>query len=265
MLSPGRVTLSGPRAQPLDCLAPCSQSSQEHSHAVRARLPDPNLISLNLFMCLPILCRLWIHLDRVGSGTTTTMSAAQVVTAPEPLRHAQNGANDHTYPYSDSEEPVSSSSASYRQKDSRTGENDEFIPGNQFTDCRRGHSRHKARGTLFSPTQVSVLVEAFKVCDYPSRTQLFNLAEYLRVDVLRVKSWYQNVRTRGLPGRVEVNEHRDPISEVLSGMAVAKRKNEVIAHGMVDATCQTPGLPDGLAELFAMGLFDALLPSSTLN
>ncbi|KAG9389457.1 Homeobox domain [Carpediemonas membranifera] len=117
-------------------------------------------------------------------------------------------------------------------------------------------TRHSHRG--YTSEQQAALCATFMTQRYPSREQLSNISEYTGLDILKVRTWFQNSRTRGMPDCPSIAT-ADP-AKILSGAILATKKApEVKTVPESDSWTQTAALPAGLAELFEMGVLDSML------
>ncbi|KAG9394160.1 hypothetical protein J8273_4262 [Carpediemonas membranifera] len=123
------------------------------------------------------------------------------------------------------------------------------------------------RGVAFSPYQISVLVHCFQEQSYPSRDEFDNLARYIGLDTDRVRGWFQNSRTRGVPSKAKVNEVSIPAQAIMDGLATRGTIMPLPDHPVVglprvrtsDKSCQCTNLPLDVQDLYFTGAFDELL------
>ncbi|KAG9391785.1 Homeobox domain [Carpediemonas membranifera] len=73
------------------------------------------------------------------------------------------------------------------------------------------------RGRCFSSHQYSILVGCFKTNRYPSREAISNIAKYIGLETTRVRTWFQNARTRGASEVGVVSITEDP-QRVMAGL-----------------------------------------------
>ncbi|KAG9396280.1 Protein of unknown function DUF4464 [Carpediemonas membranifera] len=116
------------------------------------------------------------------------------------------------------------------------------------------HTHHRG----YTPEQLAALCATFQLQRYPSREQLSSISEYTGLDILKVRTWFQNSRTRGLPETTTICTE-DP-QRILDGTTKASRAAARVRTVPVsDSWTQTETLPAGLMELYEMGVLDSML------
>ncbi|KAG9393710.1 Homeobox domain [Carpediemonas membranifera] len=131
----------------------------------------------------------------------------------------------------------------------------------------------RARGSAFSSTQTSVLTAIFLAnVRFPKHDQIVNISKFTGLDTLRVKSWFQNARVRGMPTKTYTHDVKTPVADILSGAALEDKKSptDVATPASSGATSSVPSveagvscsfLPDDIIALYEQNkaLFDQAL------
>ncbi|KAG9390174.1 Homeobox domain [Carpediemonas membranifera] len=121
--------------------------------------------------------------------------------------------------------------------------------------------RHTTPATKLSPEEASVLHACFQVKKYPSRTEFANLVDYTGLELIRIRSWWQNARTRGVPRTQAIlGTDIDPTG-ILNGTV----KRFVDPVTFVDVSIQCDLIPNEVGELFSMGILDSLLAAANAD
>ncbi|KAG9395852.1 Homeobox domain [Carpediemonas membranifera] len=130
----------------------------------------------------------------------------------------------------------------------------------QITKKQRTTQSRGRRGRSYSPTQYSALVACLQAERYPNREQLINIARYVSLDLIRVRTWYQNARIRGVSdaGTIDI-----PVTaqEILNGTAApaGESKDPNVTVAKKDTATQCDLLPSSLFGLYATGALNTIL------
>ncbi|KAG9397216.1 Homeobox domain [Carpediemonas membranifera] len=131
----------------------------------------------------------------------------------------------------------------------------------QLSNLQANESNNKSqKGSThrgFNLEQLAVLVACFRLQCYPSREEIGNIAQYTGLDVLKVRTWFQNSRTRGVsdcPAADAVDAQRI-LDGTIPDPAFVVRKTVPESESWTQCT----SLPSELMELYDMGVLDAML------
>ncbi|KAG9392699.1 Homeobox domain [Carpediemonas membranifera] len=135
-------------------------------------------------------------------------------------------------------------------------------------------SKRKAagrRGAAFSTFQTSVLVHCFKKSQYPRREEFENIARFVGLEADRVRGWFQNSRTRGVPAKAKVDDIAVPAEAIMDGLASRGAQlmpppgpstvgiPMVPPVARIDEASQCDIVPSAIQTLYLQGAFDEVL------